>query len=413
MSEPVGLVDQRVPDLPLRVGTYRRPSTVTTLRQRNRARVLTQIVLDGRTTRADIARECGMSAAAATKIVAELTNEGLVMETGSLSSQGGRPIALIERRPEGAYLIGADVGERGVAVELFDFAMNRVDREFSGGGATENPQTIAADIGRALAALRGRNPGAWERLAGVGLGLPGIVESSPDGTQTLYAQSMGWPPVPIPQLVDVSVPVLAENGAKTLAKAEQWMGAAKGIDHAIVALLGRGVGLGLISDGGLQRGSAGSASEWGHVVVERGGRKCRCGRRGCIEAYLGADAMLAAWAERGGTFDGDGWRAIGALLTSSDPGAQAVVDEAVDVLGQGLGGLVNLTNPQRVVIGGWVGLRLMEHLTPRIEAAVRENALDRPGSQFELLPATFGGDTVAVGAALLPLEAVISRGLAR
>ncbi len=224
---------------------------------------------------------------------------------------------------------------------------------------------------------------------------------------------MGWPPVPIPPLVETAVPVLAENGAKTLAKAEQWMGAAKGIDHAIVALLGRGVGLGLISDGGLQRGSAGSASEWGHAVVERGGRKCRCGRRGCIEAYLGADAMLAAWAERGGTFDGDGWRAIGALLTSSDPGAQAVVDEVVDVLGQGLGGLVNLTNPQRVVIGGWVGLRLMEHLAPRIAAAVRENALDRPGAQFELLPATFGGDTVAVGAALLPLEAVISRGLAR
>lgn len=391
----------------IRLGSQPRLSTVTTLRLRNRSQVLSRIVLAARTTRATLARETGLSIASVSNIVTDLINEGLILETGSVSSQGGRPISLIERNPEGATLIGADIGERGVAVELFDLTMNRIDREFRGGRVDEDPATIGRDLTEAIAALQGRNPRQWTRLAGIGLGLPGIVETNPDGSQTLYAQSLGWPPVPVTDLVDTPVPVFAQNGAKAQAKAEQWFGAARGVDHAVIALLGRGVGLALITGGALQHGARGSAGEWGHLTVHRDGRPCRCGRRGCLEAYVGADAILGAWSEAGGQYEGTGWRAIGALLESSDPAARSILDDVIDTLGQALGGLVNLTNPQRIVIGGWVGLRLMEHHGDRIQAAIREHALDRPGHQFDLLPTTFGGDTVALGAATLPLESLI------
>jgi len=93
----------------------------------------------------------------------------------------------------------------------------------------------------------------------------------------------------------VDVPVFAEHGGKTRAKAEQWFGAARGvIGHAVVALLGRGAGIGLIQEGRLRAGSRSSDREWGHTNVGRGGRLCRCGDRGCVE--------LGAWAARGGTF---------------------------------------------------------------------------------------------------------------
>jgi predicted NBD/HSP70 family sugar kinase len=147
-------------------------------------------------------------------------------------------------------------------------------------------------------------------------------------------------------------------------------------------------------------------------TLVHGGRLCRCGKRGCVEAYLGADSILEAWREAGGDFDGSGWRAVGDLLAADAAGdtvASAVVDELVEVLGSALGGLVNLTNPERVIIGGWVGLRLMESLAPRIESAIRAEALDRPGSQFELSASRFGGDTVALGAAILPLNAVVNQ----
>lgn len=383
------------------------PATVSEVRQRNRSQALRSVILTGQTSRAALARESGLSVASVTNLVSELISEGLIIEAGSVASSGGRPVTLLAPNPAGAYFLGADVGERGVAVELFDLSMTRIDREFRGGRAGEPIESIAADLDEALDALQERNPQAWERMVGLGLGLPGIVETDAAGNQILYAQSLGWPPIPVADLVSHDIPVFAENGAKTQAMAELWDGSARGVNEALVVLLGRGVGLAIVSHGELARGLRSSAGEWGHVKIVRGGRLCRCGGHGCVEAYLGADAILESWREAGGVFEGSGWRAIGELLESSDPVAVAVVDELVATLGSALGGLVNLTNPERVVIGGWVGLRLMEGLASRVEEATRAEALERPGSQFELLSCRFGGDTVALGAAMMPLEALI------
>lgn len=385
-------------------------ATVSTLRQRNRASVLTHVLQSGRTTRRDVARECGISIASVTNIVTDLVAEGLVHEAGLIASRGGRPIAVVEPRPGGAYTIGADVGERGVAVELFDLSMRRIDREFRGGRDQERPETIAHDLDDALAALRQRHADIWPALVGIGLGLPGVVVTDADGAQTLVAQSLGWDPVPVSDLVHVDGVVFAENGAKTQAMAELWFGAARSVEHALVVLLGRGVGLGIIADGRLQRGATSSAAEWGHTKIVRGGAVCRCGDRGCLEAYVGADAILQAWRETGASFEGTGWRAIGQVLDAAEagePGAVRVVDDVVASLGAALGGLVNLTDPQRIIVGGWVGLRLMEHLAPRIAQATRDNALAHYGARVDLVASAFGGDTVALGAAIMPLESLV------
>jgi predicted NBD/HSP70 family sugar kinase len=99
---------------------------------------------------------------------------------------------------------------------------------------------------------------------------------------------------------------------------------------------------------------------------------------------------------------------LGNFWSPTDPVAIGVVDEIIATLGSALGGLVNLTNPERVIIGGWVGLRLMEGLASRVEEATRAEALARPGGQFSLHACHFGGDTVALGAAIMPLEALLA-----
>ncbi len=385
----------------------RAAQTTASVRQRNRTVALQYILRERETTRADLSRATGLSSAASASIVTELINDGLVAEVGAMASRGGRPIAVIGPRAEGGYAIGADIGERGVAVELFDLTLTMVDREFRGGGKEETPERIWADLREAVDALRERNASIWDRLVGIGLGLPGVVEADEHGVQTLYAQSLGWDPQPIPS--DYEVPVFAENGAKMQARAELWFGAARGIDHAVVALMGRGVGLGVIADGEIYHGGFSSATEWGHTKVAFGGRPCRCGDRGCVEAYVGADALLESWRAVGGEFTGSGWQAIGALLDDAVAGGSAagVLDEAIEALGAALGSIVNLTNPRRVVVGGWVGLRLMERHAEPITAAVRRNCLHRSGEQFDLVPATFGGDTVALGSALVPIEVLI------
>ena len=387
------------------------PFTVTSLRRRNRATVLRQIILSGGTTRATIARESGLSPASAVNLVSELIADGLVEEKGSVASRGGRPIAILRPRADSAITIGADIGERGVAVEMFDLAMNRIDREFSGGSEKESPAKIGADLNEALKSLRERHTDRWPTLLGIGLGLPGIVETDGRGKQTLYAQSLGWPPIQVADLCDISEPVFAENGAKMQTRAELWYGAARGCDYALVTLLGRGVGLGIVAEGKLARGSHSSAGEWGHMIIERNGRPCPCGNRGCVEAYIGSDAILTNWKQRGGAFEGTGWRALGALIASAenhDPDAVAVLHETIDYLGAALGGLVNLHNPDRIVIGGWVGLRLMDSVAARIQASIQAHSLSRTGSQFDIVSAELGGDSVAIGSALLPIETLIA-----
>lgn len=383
-------------------------STVTSLRQRNRALLLKRIILEQETTRAELAHATGLSPASAANIVTELIEEGLVEERGNRSSRGGRPIAVIGPRADRAITIGIDVGERGIAAEIFDLSMNRVDREFRGGQTEESPELIAQDIDAALEALKTRNNDRWDTLIGVGLGLPGIVETDQTGTQTLYAQSLGWDPVDVAHLCKpAQVPVFAENGAKLQARGELWFGNAKNADHAIVAMLGRGVGLGIITCGDI------AAAEWGHTTLQIGGRHCRCGNTGCVEAYLGADAIIGRWKEAGAEVTGTGWGALTALIDADHNGdtiAHNLMTDIVDELGAALGNLVNLTNPTDVLVGGWVGEKLLSEYRDQIDASVRRHALARPASHITLAGTHFAGDAVAAGAGLLPLEALILTG---
>ena len=185
--------------------------------------------------------------------------------------------------------------------------------------------------------------------------MPGIVETKPDGSQTLYAQSLGWPAVPISSLISHDLPVYAENGTKTEAKAEQSFGAARGVTMPRWCCSGAAWGL-----ASSRADSCCTArrrrTEWGHTKSS--------GADGCAAA-----AGAAAWrptseptpscrrGSAGGRFDGSGWRALGTLLEAAergDPAAVSVVDDIVASLGTALGSLVNLTNPQRVVIE-WLG----------------------------------------------------------
>jgi predicted NBD/HSP70 family sugar kinase len=387
-------------------------ATARDLRLHNRASVLRRVVLSGETTRATLATECALSTATVTNVVADLIREGLVEEHGSLPSDGGRPIARLRPVAAGASVIGADVGEHGVTVEIFDLALERVDRVFRAlPTRATKPDRVAEALAEAVAQIRAQNRQADRGLVGIGLGLPGIVDTADDGTATVYAQSLGWQPTGIDAVFGhMDVPVFADNGAKTLATAELWFGAARGRTHSIVVLVGRGLGIGVVAGGRLLRGASSSAGEWGHTKVSIGGPKCQCGARGCIEAYVGGDAVIRRWREAGATVDGSDEEAFAALIDAADAGDAAavrVLDETVEILGLGLGNLVNLFNPEQIVIGGWAGLRLVQRRHPELQRELLRFALQHPADQVLLEASKIGDDAVALGAALLPLERLI------
>jgi predicted NBD/HSP70 family sugar kinase len=194
----------------------------------------------------------------------------------------------------------------------------------------------------------------------------------------------------------------------------------------VFLLIGSGVGASVLAGGEPYRGASTSAGEWGHVTAEIGGRRCRCGARGCLEAYIGAESVIARYREAtgaapAGLTDGEEGdeetvlrrilRTAGLEEVSPDVlAARAVLDETALHIGVGIGNLVNLFNPQRVIIGGWAGLLLAGPLLPRIHEVAREHALHYPFSRTAIELGRLGPDAVARGAATLPVARFLNSG---
>jgi predicted NBD/HSP70 family sugar kinase len=211
------------------------------------------------------------------------------------------------------------------------------------------------------------------------------------------------------------LPLFIDNGANTLGQAEMWFGAGRGARNAVIALVGSGVGASVIADGLPYRGASGGAGEWGHTTVSLDGRPCRCGSLGCLEAYIGAKGVLDRYREAVGLTGDvpDEETALRDLLAEDSQAAREVLTETARYAGAGIGNLINLFNPERVILGGWAGLLLGERLLPAIREVAARHALHHPYQQASIRLAELGTETVALGAATLPVHEFLGAGGAR
>lgn len=359
-------------------------------------------------SRQDLSAATGLSPASVTNVVRELLDEGIVIEAGSVDSDGGRPRVMLDMNPEHGYVIGVDIGETRVRVELFDLTMTeRAKADYS-----LNPREHDVDVAveRILVGIKtvlADSGIGTKSIIGVGVGVPGIVEQ---GREVLiHGQTYGWDAVPLARLLHAGtdLPLYFENCAKTMGQAELWFGAGRGARNAVVALIGSGVGASLISNGTTFRGATSSAAEWGHTTIVTGGRTCRCGSSGCLEAYVGAEAILERYG-RGRPTGGDDEEesALAALIDAATTSshAAAVLDETADYLGAGIANLINLFNPERVILGGWAGLLLGGRLLPAIRDSARRHSLRHPFAATSIELGKLGPEAVTLGAATLPME---------
>jgi predicted NBD/HSP70 family sugar kinase len=407
--------------------------TVRDLRRSNRALLLRRLYFDGPLSRQDLIDTTTLSAASVSNVIGDLIADGLVAEVGSVGSEGGRPRILLRVDAPRWHAIGVDVGETGVLVELFTLDLSVLAR-------AEHPLPdgccdVAAVVERICAGLAtvladsGIRPSS---LVGIGVGVPGVVErddADPVKGGVVHGQTIGWDGVPLERLLREraeladELPLYIDNGATTLGQAEMWFGAGRGARNAVIALIGSGVGACVVADGSPYRGSGRGAGEWGHTTVQVGGRPCRCGARGCLEAYIGAEAVIARYAEavmaEGASpppAPDDEEHALAAILAADERGEQAanaVLEETAVYLGVGVANLVNLFNPERIVIGGWAGLVVGDRLLPRVREIAREYALRHAFAAVDLRLCRLGPDAVARGAATLPVAGFLAQRGAR
>ncbi|MGC4782561.1 ROK family protein [Micromonospora zamorensis] len=390
-------------------------ATNRSVRLRNRSALLTKLFLDGPLTRQDLVRSTGLSQPAVSNVVADMIDEGLVAEAGAAESDGGRPSMLLRIAPRFAFVVGVDVGETRVRVELFDFAMTLLASiEYPLDPARTEPDLVAGHVVAGIDAVTAQAQVAPGDVLGVGIGVSGVVEQGAEAV--VHAQALGWDRVPLERLIGAgtNLPLHIDNGAKTLGQAEMWFGAGRGARHAVFALVGSGVGASVVTNGATYRGASSSAGEWGHTTLVYGGRACRCGARGCLEAYVGAEAIIDRYREarRGRPVPGEDEESqIAALVAAAETSATArrVLDETAGYLGAGVANLINLFNPERVVLGGWAAMALGD-LLPAVREAAGRQALRQPYEQASIELCRLGVDAVALGAATLPIARFLTEG---
>jgi predicted NBD/HSP70 family sugar kinase len=322
-------------------------------------------------------------------------------------------------RAAAPYLIGVDLAETYVIAELFDQAMRRVGHfQTPVSPADNDPESVVGhvvDCVEGVIAGLGDAAGAGgldaAHVAGVGVSLPGQVDR--EGGVSIHAPNWGWRGVPFKSLFQrrSGLPVLLDNPLKAITLAEMMFGEAGDHDDAVVVNLGTGVGLGVVAEGRLLRGRTNSAGEWGHTVLVADGRECHCGSRGCVEAYVGAEALLGLLTEVDPDSPllapGDQAATVAKLAEAvrlGDPVAAATLDRFARLLGMALGNAVNMLNPELLVVGGWVGAAFGESLLAAVKPVVEQYTLSVPHDAVRLATSRIADNPVSLGMAVLAFE---------
>ncbi|MDX6316007.1 MAG: hypothetical protein QOF44_5471 [Streptomyces sp.] len=382
------------------------------IRTANRYGVLRHIVAESPVSRQELAAATGLSLATVANLVGELLELGLLVEVGFEDSDGGRPRGLVAVNAEGGALIGVDVAETYIHVELYDLALTvlaRAEEELRPG--ENEPAQVLGHIASAVATVVGEAGIPAERVLGVGVSMPGMVDR--EGGVSVFAPNWDWHDVPLLSLLaeHIPYPLHLDNPLRACTIAELWFGAARGCDDAVVVNLGTGVGAGIALGGALHRGVTNSAGEWGHTTLVLDGRLCHCGNHGCVETYVGAPGIMQNLRELAPEspllHPDDQTATIAALaqgVADGDPVAVKVVRDTARYLGAAVADLVNLLNPEVIVLSSWVARALGRPLLDEVREAVARHALRRPLESTRIVLCPIPSNPVSLGAATFALE---------
>lgn len=369
------------------------------MRRMNEASVFGIIHDAGPISRAEIARRSGLSPATISGITGALIEEGIVREVSTGISTGGRRPTLLAINRSAAIAIGVKLTAEHVVVAITDLGASLVEQRSAPLGPDLSPASVVGIVGEVIDDLRSVH--GDRRTVGLGLGMAGVIER--EAGLCRFSPFLPWRDVPIRDLVAerTGLPVIVENDVNALTIAERWFGAGASVPNFLVVTLGRGVGMGIMLQGGLYRGAHNGAGEFGHVTVVENGARCACGKHGCLEAYTSEPALQRTIQEGTGrdvTLDD----AV-ALARNGDEPLAAIFREAGHVLGVALANTINILNPGLVILSG-EGSRFLDLMLPALREACERECFDGFFDTVHIVVEPWGDDVWARGAAALALD---------
>ncbi|WP_333713800.1 ROK family transcriptional regulator [Yoonia sp.] len=348
-------------------------------RAATRLRVLNCVRQSGEASRTDIAAALKLSPATVTFVTSGLMAGGLIEEvTGSdlpEAAKRGRPRVALRLSKGRYHIAGIKVGRTQMSILVLDFDGQEVaHRTLPLAQACMTPDALVAAILDGVGAVCEDLDGGVDALAGISVGLPGLVDAP--GRFVHWSSSLTRRNVELGAMLEQHLPCAAfvENDANLVAKAEQLFGEARGLNNFLVVTVEYGVGLGIVLDGRLYRGERGCGAEFGHTKVALNGASCQCGQHGCLEAYVGSYALLRRASVAMGNCEIATVRDLVQIASSGNAAAQRVLDEAGQMFALGLSNLINLFDPERIILSG-AEHRIAHLHSEKVLAQVRGNVV--------------------------------------
>lgn len=310
--------------------------------------------------------------------------------------------------------IGIDIGGTNTKIGIVDAHQKLIDVSSIPTKAERTPEEVIADIGKAVMDALEKNGISLDQCMGVGVGMPGTIDKKNGSVR--YSNNIRWENVPLAQELGkyLPVPVEVANDADCAALGEAAAGAGREAQNMVMITLGTGVGGGVILDGRIFDGRLVGGCELGHMVIHENGELCTCGRRGCLEAYASATAIVRdtkhamekykdsrLWELCGNNPDSVTSEMAFAAAAEEDPAGKEVVDEFIRHLSIGIVNIVNIFRPEAVLLGGGISAQ-GRVLTDKINEILREECFGKEHGQIpEVKIAELGNQAGMIGAANL------------
>jgi len=393
--------------------------SIGNVKAHNLRALLLTLLRERAVSRVQLARLTGLSTTTVTNLVAELLEQRIVSEEGpepNRASGAGRPPTLLQIVPGARCAVGVHIGVDSLRVGVTDLF-----------GQLQHYQTVSHEPGAQPAEVLNRavtmieqalGDGPVDRgcLVGVGVGASGLVDV--ERGVNILAPNLGWREIPVHDILTdrLNLPVFVDNNVRAMALAEALFGVGRGVNTLAFVYARIGIGAGFVVGGQLYRGSRAGAGEIGHMtMIPSGGAPCRCGNTGCLETLVSEQEFIrqaqvlaersphTALARQLAEGDGPLIERIFAAARASDRDAQTMLNERAYYVGTALANIVNLVNPDMIILGGLLAAG-QDLMLPMIEETMQRRSFAGMGHDVALRVTSFGRKVGTIGAAALALD---------
>lgn len=368
------------------------------MKRQNRLTVFEIIKHQQPISRASIAKQTGMSPTTVSRIVAELAEEGYLLESEQVSAGLGRKSTLLEMVDAAVLSVGVELDRHQVNIGILDLQGNVVAMCQYPRSVEESPEVTLERVGTEIDQLTKSSEIDYERVIGVGVGLPGIIDN--DTGEVMFSVQLGWRNVRLAERLKeiTGYDVAVDNELKAKALAEHMKGAAIGSQRTVLLGFGNGVGSAFIMEGEIYRGRTNSAGEIGHTTIDPNGMLCDCGKAGCLQTYINIKSLLSEANKIRPV------RSIEDLFEAKKAGerwALHLIERALMYMAITINNVVCMYNPDSVILSGELTDKFPEILDEVVDLCYSKYVWEPLRGAFRILKSELHEQGVVIGSGLI------------